>query len=234
MIREQIRAHRKMIWVLIACAGFGILLFVGMIFYVQNVITSTSQDRIYPLRDMDSIPEAKVAMVLGARVFPDGRLSAVLKDRVDAGIDLYKAGKVEKLLMSGDNRTAKYNEVSAMRKYAIKHGVASDDVVRDFAGFRTYDSVYRAKEIWGLDRVLIVSQQFHLPRAIYIAQSMDMDAYGIAASETRYRVLAKLKIRERLAWLLAWVDVQAGRDPYFLGPKEALSGDAQTTRVDED
>lgn len=233
MIPGRIRGSRKMVWAFIGGMGVGILLFVGMLLYVQNAIMNTSSERIYPLRDLESIPEAKVALVLGARVYPDGRLSAVLKDRVDAGIDLYKAGKVEKLLMSGDNRTAKYNEVSAMRKYAIKHGVPSDDVVRDFAGFRTYDSVYRAKELWGLDRVLIVSQQFHLPRAIYIARSLDMDAYGVAAVEKRYRVLGKLKVRERLAWLLAWVDVQVGRDPYFLGAKEGLSGDAQTTRVDE-
>jgi SanA protein len=224
---------RKMVMWFLVIVGLCVVAFAGFFLYVERTVLRAAKGRIYTMEHLEKIPHTRVALVLGARVYPDGRLSAVLKDRVDTAIALYKAGKVDKLLMSGDNRSAKYNEVSAMRNYAVKNGIPSDDVVRDFAGFRTYDSVYRAKEIWGLDRIIIVTQPFHLPRSLYIAKNLGMDAIGVASTEQRYSTTPRLKIRERGAWLLAWVDVMVGRDPYFLGPRESLSGDDQQTQVPE-
>lgn len=224
------RSRKMLVWLFGGLFLFLILAALACIKIHQAVIAGSSS-RIYSV-DQD-IPHRQVALILGARVFSDGRLSTVLADRVDAGIKLYKNGTVKKLLMSGDNRTENYNEVTAMRNYAIAHGVPSDDVVRDFAGFRTYDSIYRARELWDLKAMIIVSQKFHLPRALYIARKLDIDAVGVEAVDHAYRSLRKAKVRERGARILAWFDVLIGRDPYFLGPKEGLSGDAQRTRVPE-
>ena len=199
---------------------------------IHHSVLAVAKGKVYSLGE--NVPEREVALVLGARVYSNGRLSRVLQDRVDAAIELYKAGKVKKLLMSGDNREAHYNEVTAMRNYAISKGVASDDVVRDFAGFRTYDSVYRAKMLWDLDELIIVTQQFHLPRSLYIAEKLGVDAVGVRAKDINYRGLNFTKRREMAARIVAWLDVLIGRDPYFLGPKESLSGDSQVTRVKED
>lgn len=222
------RRRKMLIWIPVIVAVVGLLILLR----IHNEVARAGKGRIYEPGDSD-IPKKKVALVLGARVFEGGRLSTVLADRVDAAIALYNDGVVEKLLMSGDNRTQKYNEVTAMRNYAIDRGVPSDDVVRDFAGFRTYDSVYRAKEVWDLDELIIVSQRFHLPRALYIAEKLDMDAVGVMAADNAYRSVKRASRREIAARLFAWVDVLVGRDPYFLGPKEGLSGDAQVTRVKE-
>lgn len=135
--------------------------------------------------------------------------------------------------MSGDNRFEHYNEVTAMRNYAIAQGVPSDDVVRDFAGFRTYDSLYRARELWGLKDMIIVSQPFHLPRSLYIAKKLGVNAIAVATKDVNYRGMDGTKRREMAARVLAWLDVLIGRDPYFLGSKENLSGDSQVTRVKE-
>lgn len=208
-------------------------MFVVFVLHIRSEMHTVARGNIYTTQNMENVPTHTVAVVLGARVHSDGRLSSALKARVDAAIELYKAGKVQKLLMSGDNRTVRYNEVSAMRNYAIDQGIPSDDIVRDFAGFRTYDSIYRAKELWDLDGFVIVSQRFHLPRALYIAQRLGLEATGVAASERRYSPHPRTIWRERFAWILAWLDVKIGRDPYFLGPKETLSGNAQKPRTGE-
>lgn len=200
------------------------------VFAIYHAVTTAGSGKIYTIKD--DVPARQVALVLGARVYKNGRLSPVLADRVDTAITLYDRGVVKKLLMSGDNRRENYNEVTAMRDYAIERGVPSDDVVRDFAGFRTYDSLYRARELWDLDELIIVSQQFHLPRSMYIAEKLGIDAIGVVAEGRYYpRSLRRASRREVGARLLAWIDIQVGRDPYFLGPRESLSGDTQATRV---
>lgn len=209
------------------------VLFAALGFYVHFRVQSAARNRIVSVTAMDKIPRRQVAVVLGARVYKNGQPSAVLRDRLDAAIELYRAGKVEKILMSGDNRTAHYNEVTAMRNYALGAGIPPEDVVRDFAGFRTFDSMYRAKELWGLDQFLVVSQRFHLPRALYIARHLGVDATGVASREIIYRTTPKLVLRERFAWLLAWFDVNLDRMPHHLGEKESLDGTAQKTRVAE-
>lgn len=220
-------------WLIISTITFIVLavMFVMLLWFIHSRVITAGQGRIYTLDQ--EIPHRKVALVLGARVYKNGQLSPLLRDRVDAAIQLYREGTVEKLLMSGDNRTEKYNEVTAMRNYAIEAGIPSDDIVRDFAGFRTYDSIYRAKELWDLEEMIIVSQRFHLPRALYIAKHLGINAIGVAARHDPHRGLRTAAKREIAARLLAWLDVLLGRDPYFLGPKESLSGDAQRPRVGE-
>lgn len=223
---------KRRMWIMaVLFSGLSAVIVFIALFLIHQRVVSAGNYKIFSPED--EIARRQVGLVLGARVFPSGQLSRMLADRVDAGIALYKRGVVEKLLMSGDNRHENYNEVTAMRNYAIEHGVPSDDVVRDFAGFRTYDSIYRAKELWGLDEMIIISQNFHLSRALYIADKLDINAVGVHAVDNKYRSLAHSERREIAARVVAWFDVLVGRDPYFLGPKESLAGNLQETRVPE-
>lgn len=188
-------------------------------------------------RSMDDLPETTVALVLGARVMPNRKPSAMLEDRILAAVDLYRAGKVKKLLMSGDNSESTYDEVTAMRSFAIGLGVPSDDVVRDFAGFRTYDSIYRARDLWDVHEAIIVTQRFHLPRALYIARNLGVDAWGYVADLRTYsrESYRRSRLREVLGRAAAFLDVRILKpEPHFLGPKETLSGDAQMEGVRRD
>ncbi len=134
--------------------------------------------------DLDSRP---AAVVFGAGLRRDGSPTAILRDRVETAVRLYKEGKVQKILMSGDNRFLEYNEPGSMKEYAISLGVPEQDIVLDYAGRRTYDSCYRAKAIFGLESALLVTQEFHLPRAIYTCTNLGMDVNGVSATGRSYR-----------------------------------------------
>lgn len=182
------------------------------------------------IRTVDQAHPRTVALVLGARVYQSGELSAMLEDRVYSAVELYKAGKVKKLLMSGDNRREYYDEPTAMRRRALELGVPSDDVVRDYAGFRTFDSIYRARDLWGQDELTIVSQEFHLPRCVFLADKLGVECQGYVADRRQYhhRSVTRTRIREVFARATAVLDIYVFRQkPYFLGPRESLSGDKQ-------
>jgi vancomycin permeability regulator SanA len=135
----------------------------------------------------DSAPPAPAALVLGAGLNRDGTPGVVLQDRVRAAADLYFDGKVEKLLMSGDNVSEFYDEPGAMKEFALSLGIPEEDIVLDFAGQRTYDSCYRASAIFGLEQLTVVTQAFHLPRALYICNALGIDANGVLADDSNYR-----------------------------------------------
>src|SRR5258708_11414714 len=122
--------------------------------------------------DVSAVPAARVALVLGAGVHRDRRPSPILADRIKAAVALYKAGKVKKLLMSGDNRVANYNEPDVMKKMALDLGVPKEDVQVDYAGRRTYDSCWRAKYIFSQDNLIVVTQSFHMPRALFLCEML--------------------------------------------------------------
>ena len=140
------------------------------------------------------------AVVLGAKVHKDGTLSDMLKDRMDAAIMLYHDGAVEKLLLSGDNSGA-VGEVTAMKVYAMKNGVPEDAILEDYEGYSTYESMDRAKKVFGLDSFVVVTQKYHLYRAIYIAEDMDIDAKGVSADLHTYAGQLYRDLREVLARL---------------------------------
>ena len=140
------------------------------------------QDRIY---DASSVPARPVAIVLGARVLSSGQPSAMLKDRVAEAAALYFAGKTDVLLMSGDNRFADYNEPETMRQTALQLGVPDSAIVLDYAGRRTYDTCYRAHDIFQVDSAIVVTQAFHLPRALMLCNELGIDAIGVAADVQR-------------------------------------------------
>lgn len=169
------------------------------------------------------VPPKPVAVVFGARVKRDGNLSAVLSDRVLTAVELYRSGKVRKLLMTGDNSRRDYDEPGAMKEFATQHGVPDRDIALDYAGFRTYDSCYRARDIFGVKSAILVTQRYHLPRALYTAQSMGLDAVGCVADRRRYAAQRRFSFREQWSTLAAWLQVNVTKpQPHFLGPKVEL------------
>lgn len=165
------------------------------------------------------VPPARVAIVFGARVYADGRLSGMLQDRVETAIQLYQAGKVDKLLMSGDNRFVDYDEPGRMMAYAIERGVPAADIQPDYAGRRTYDTCYRAQAIFQVEAAVLVTQDFHLPRALFTCRNLGVPVVGVAADLRPYRrsSITWSTTRELPATLLALVDVLRRQPAEVLG-----------------
>ena len=159
------------------------------------------------IKEGGDIQRQPVAIVFGAAVFGSGRLSTVLRDRMDTAIHLYETGKVNKILVSGSKTTSGYNEPEAMMAYAIQHGVQPKDLELDFAGQRTYDTCYRAKHVFDIEQAFLVSQTFHLPRAIFICDRLGIKAYGISADKRTYRGARWYSFRETVATFVALADV---------------------------
>ncbi|MGM0401540.1 MAG: SanA/YdcF family protein [Chloroflexota bacterium] len=177
------------------------------------------RDHVYTVED---VPARDVAIVFGAGVWPDGTLSPVLADRVQTAVDLYAADKVQKLLMTGDNQRADYNEPAHMRDYALSLGVPLEDIVLDYAGRRTYDSCYRARHIFDVTEAILVTQSYHLDRALFIARNLGIDAVGVAADRRNYVHIEAYWWRELLATTLAWWEVRVTRPTPVLGEKEPI------------
>jgi SanA protein len=189
----------------------------------QGFVDSQYGKLIYAAAD---VPEERVAIVLGARVYSNGRLSGMLRDRVETGVALYQAGKVQKLLMSGDNSSLDYNEPDAMMAHAVAMGVPPEDIQPDYAGRRTYDSCYRARAIFGVEAAVIVTQAFHLPRALFLCNQLGVQSVGVAADQRPYdpRSLAWSETREVPATFFALLDVIRRAEPAVLGDPIPLTG----------
>jgi SanA protein len=176
--------------------------------------------RVY--RDVTAVPPRRVALVFGAGVWPGGTLSHVLADRVDTAVDLYQAGKVQKLLMSGDNRFINYNEPQHMKEYALARGVPEADIVLDYAGRRTYDSCYRVRAIFGVNEVILVTQNYHIDRALFTCNGVGVDAIGVVADRRSYVKGQQYWLREIPAMALAWWDVTVAHPLPVLGEPIAI------------
>ncbi len=171
---------------------------------------------------VESVPSARAAIVFGAGLTASGRPTAVLKDRVATAVELYQSGKVEKILMSGDNRFIDYNEPGAMKSYALELGMPEEDIVLDYAGRRTYDTCYRAGAIFQLQEAILVTQNFHLPRALYTCSALGLQTLGVAADRRSYRDEDFWKIREVMASLIAVIEVHLTRPEPVLGEQEPI------------
>jgi len=180
-----------------------------------------ARSRLFSVED---VPPKRVAIVFGAGV-RDGRPTPALRDRVATAANLYFAGKAEKLLMSGDNRFVDYNEPQGMKDYALSLGVPAEAIVLDYAGRRTYDTCYRARQIFGVQEAILVTTDFHLPRAIYTCNALGVKAVGVPA-EWRFSVPSPLflywNLRELLATLLALWDVHVSHPLPVLGKPEPI------------
>ena len=166
------------------------------VFAVTNVVTIVGSKDSIVSADEASISSADAIVVLGSSVFADGTPSGILQDRLDDGIALYFAGVAPKLIMSGDNGTESYNEVRVMKQYAIAQGVPSEDIFCDHAGFSTYESMYRAKYVFGCQRIVVATQTYHLYRALWSAKSLGMQATGVPSDYHEYQKQLQYDIRE--------------------------------------
>lgn len=197
----------------------GLLICIIMPVGARLYIHRCARSRVYSY--VADVPKCRVALVLGAKIFPSGRLSVLLRDRVNTAVDLYKDGKVDKLLMSGDNRVHHYDEPTRMAEYAISRGVNPKDVAMDFAGRRTYDSIYRAKHVFGLDSVIVVSQGFHVDRAVFLCGALGIKGYGVSA-DVESQPNLKAVIRELPACVNALLDVYVMHPHPVMGKPERI------------
>jgi SanA protein len=209
------------------------VLFALLLVLANGIIIKTSDK--YIAATIEEAPKAQVAVVLGALVFRDGRLSYVLADRVDTAIDLYRKKKVDKILLTGDHGRVSYDEVNAMRRYALKHGIPPEDVFMDHAGFSTYESMFRARDVFRVKSAIIVTQRFHLARSVYTARALGIDAMGVEADRHIYIHPLLNNAREILARTKAFIDVNITHpNPKFLGPQIPITGDGRLTNDESD
>ena len=201
----------KKICIIATLCLFGMcLVLLALSFLLINLETQSHR-----YNELALVPHTSVALIPGAAILRDGSLSPVLKDRVDAALRLYQAGKADNILVSGDNGTTTYNEVNPVRIYLVESGVPLQHIYLDHAGFDTYSSMYRAKEIFRVGSTTIITQSFHLPRAVYVARHIGIIAYGYNADDGHY--LLKNYIRELFADVKTLLDLSWEREPKYLG-----------------
>lgn len=218
-------------WVFYGVRALFCFLLLVLAVSVWTIIHIRTEAGDYLYVNTDAVPPAKVAIIFGASVHQN-TLSSVLEDRVQTGIELYQKGKVRKLLMSGDNRFRSYNEPVAMRRYAVSNGVPVQDIVLDYAGRNTYDSCYRAKAIFGVDSAVLVTQTYHLPRALYTARALGIDAVGVSADHHTYPGQAYYSLREQFALLYGWVKVHVTKPVPILGSPLPIDLETKEKPVD--
>lgn len=204
---------------------------VGAVACITFYVIAATNSSMYS--NVADVPHAEVGVVLGASIRASGALSAVLAERADRAVELYKAQKVDKLLVTGDNSTLTYDEVYPVGKYLVAEGVPQSDIFLDYAGFDTYSSMYRARDVFAVHSMIIVSQRYHLPRALFIAHSLGLEAAGLDASQAGEKFLYN-SLREVPASVKAALDVALRRVPKYLGQQFPITGDGATTWVGSD
>ena len=212
----------------LACIGTATLF--GINAYVKETTASfiLSPEQAAKQEDVDCI------LVLGCKVKDNGVPSDMLNDRLRRGVELYHLGAASKLLMTGDHGREGYDEVDAMKQYAVDEGISSSDVFMDHAGFSTYESMYRAKEIFQTKKIIIVTQEYHLYRAIYIARALGLDAYGVSSDYRNYSGQTSREVREILARVKDFATSLFQPLPTYGGETIPIFGDGNLTNDDPD
>ena len=234
--KQSIRDPKRVRGFFLRLAIFlGVLLLMGltMVLSLSGAIVNRTSERVSSHTEIDALASENgtydCILVLGCGVKPDGTPSDRLRDRVKVGVSLYHAGIAPKLLMSGDHGREGYDEVSAMLKLAVELGVPKEDIFLDHAGFSTYESIYRAKDIFSCKSILIVSQDYHLYRALYIAESFGIEARGVSADLVPYVKMVYHNIRETLARCKDFFFALKKPAPTYLGDPIDLTGDGSVT-----
>jgi vancomycin permeability regulator SanA len=178
---------------------------------------------------VNDLPAADAVLVLGAAVWRNGRMSDVFYDRATVALEVYRQGLVKKILVSGDHSRGDYDEVNIAKDFFLKNGVPGDDIFVDYAGFDTYDSIYRAKKIFQVDSMIISTQEFHLPRAMYLARRLGIEASGIKADLRPYNLGFYNFLRENAARAKAFWDISANAFPKFLGAPIPITGSGRAS-----
>lgn len=211
-------------WVLaLAILGIGALTVIDASIRLSGKRRILSQEEATALENVDCI------LVLGCLVHDSGRPSDMLSDRLRRGVALYEAGAAPKLLMSGDHGREDYDEVDAMKRYAVEAGIPSEDVFMDHAGFSTYESLYRARDVFQAKSVLIVTQEYHLYRALHIAKRLGLEAWGVASDYHTYWGQSVREVREVLARVKDWAVCIFQPLPTYLGDPIPITGSGEMT-----
>ena len=218
------RKYKTVIFVVL-----GIVLLIGIAAVSLSVyMVKATEKNIFTADTFKNDEKADCILILGAGV-KDGKPKPMLRDRLLTGIELYKSGAAEKIIMSGDHGRADYDEVNVMRAFALEQGVKAEDIFLDHAGFSTYDSVYRAKNIFGAESIITVSQKYHLYRALYISEKLDVKAAGVSANLNTYGGQLKRDIREIIARDKDFFKCIIKPEAEIMGDKIPLDGDGSIT-----
>ncbi|HHY30218.1 MAG TPA: DUF218 domain-containing protein [Syntrophaceticus sp.] len=198
------------------------------ILIINVCVKSSVKDKIMTVEEAASL-DSDCILILGAGVWDGGRPSYMLEDRLLQGIELYENGTSDRLLMSGDHSRKEYDEVNVMKRFAIDKGINSEHIFMDHAGFSTYESLYRARDVFQADRIIIVTQRYHLYRALYIAENLGLEAYGVASDPRQYFGQEIRDLRETLARVKDFFTVIFKPEPTYLGEAIPLSGNGDLT-----
>ncbi len=218
--KSKPRRWLKRLWYTALALG---LLGLGVIAYANVTAVWASRGRLFD--EVGALPKTRVGLVFGTTDRINGLENLYFRYRIDAAAKVWSSGKIETLIVSGDNSSKYYNEPGKMKQALIDRGIPAQRIVCDYAGLRTFDSVVRAKEIFGLSSVLFISQRFQNERAIYLAKANGIDAYGFNARDVVTHAGIRTKVREIGARVLMWLDVHLlGTRPHFLGEKIRLPG----------
>lgn len=220
---------RKLLKALIMVCLCGILLVVLAVSILNICVKSVKRSHFLTIEEAADLSDVDCIIVLGCQVRPDGSVSDMLHDRLYRSVELYNAGVSGKILMSGDHGDLYYNEVGAMKQFALDNGVPSEDVFMDHAGFSTYETMYRAKEIFQARKVVIVTQEYHLYRAVYIAKQLGLEAYGVPSDLRTYSGQSKRDIREVLARCKDVAMCIFKPEPTYMGDVIPISGNGDAT-----
>ncbi len=200
------------------CLSLLIFTIWGLHLYIINSTNSRIYDK------MADMPSFQTVIILGASVHSDGKLSPILQDRVDTGLRLYRSGKAKRFLLSGDNRSADYDEVNAMRNYLMDRNVPEGDIFIDPAGIDTYDSMYRSRSVFKVYDAIVVTQEFHLPRTLFIAKNLGFNYYGYPAVSRQYQTESSLRRREKLANFKALYEIISHQVPTGIKDPDPVTG----------
>lgn len=216
----------KRIVIILLCL---IIVCAGLVFGINGYVKHIGKQSMVLPEDAKTIENADCIIVLGCQVKSDGTPSSMLKDRLDRGVELYYQGVAPKIIMSGDHGQTEYDEVNTMKQYAIDAGIPSEDIFMDHAGFSTYESIYRARDVFEADTIVVVTQEYHLYRALYIAEKLDVSAFGVHCDYQTYSGQTYRDIREILARDKDFVTCIFKPQPTFLGEAIPVSGDGNLT-----
>ena len=213
----------KLIIAIVTLIIVGIIAVFGINQYVKIVANKNI------IQEVENANKSDAILVLGCQVMEDGSLSLMLKDRLDKAVELYKQGIAEKIIVSGDHGREEYDEVNAMKSYLIENEIPSENIFMDHAGFSTYESLYRAGHIFKVKKLTVVTQEYHLYRAVYIGNKLGIETYGVPAEKTLYYGQTSREIREILARDKDFVKCIFKSKPTYLGESIPVSGNGDLT-----
>ena len=224
-MKKSVKVIMILASILVGLAILGII----TLFSLNAMVKSTTKENIISVEEAAALEDVDCILVLGCGVHDDGRPSDMLHDRLRRSVELYEAGAAKKLLMSGDHGRVGYDEVDAMKSFAVEAGIPSEDVFMDHAGFSTYESMVRAKEVFQAKKIIIVTQEYHLYRAMYIGQQLGMEVYGVSSNYRNYRNQRDMNTREVLARVKDVFSCIFWPEPTYLGETIPVWGDGNLT-----